>query len=76
MPSTKFNPDAQQEFEDLVSWVKSAQMEPERGKKNRLVCVDKAREERVRPFLVKLGYANVPVKSLFPSSEYQVLNGR
>ncbi|KAJ6016449.1 hypothetical protein N7540_011040 [Penicillium herquei] len=60
MPSTKFNVDAQQDFEDLVKWVKDAQMEPERGKRNRLVCVDKGREEKVRPFLVKLGYAKVP----------------
>ncbi|KAJ6096124.1 hypothetical protein N7486_006870, partial [Penicillium sp. IBT 16267x] len=37
-------------------------MEPEKGKNNLLVCVDKAREAEVRPLLEKLEYANIPVK--------------
>jgi hypothetical protein len=61
MAPTEIKPDALQEFEDLVTWVKDAKMEPEKGHMNKLVCTDKAREAEVRPLLKKLGYANIPV---------------
>ncbi|KAJ5488516.1 hypothetical protein N7539_003406, partial [Penicillium diatomitis] len=48
-------------FTNLASCVHmSAKLEPEKGKKNLLVCVDKARETKVRLLLEKLGYANIP----------------
>ncbi|KAJ5348561.1 uncharacterized protein N7506_001814 [Penicillium brevicompactum] len=61
MPPTEIKTDALQEFNELASWVhRNAKMEPEKGKENKLVCTDKAREAKVRPLLEKLGYANIP----------------
>lgn len=66
MAPTEIKTDALPDLTNLATWVHlSAKMEAEKGKKNLLVCVDKAREAKVRPLLETLGYANIPVKSLF-----------
>jgi hypothetical protein len=65
MPPTQIEGAAFDEIKKLAEWVRqSAKMEPEKGRKDLLVCVEKAREERVRPLLKELGYAYNPVKLL------------
>lgn len=60
--STDIKADALLELEILASWVsQSAEMKEEKGKKNLLTCVDKAREAKARPLLEKLGYATIRV---------------
>ncbi|OQD97650.1 hypothetical protein PENSOL_c011G05008 [Penicillium solitum] len=57
---TDIKADALPELEILASWVsQSAEMKEEKGRKNLLTCVDKAREAKARPLLEKLGYATI-----------------
>ncbi|KAJ5491460.1 hypothetical protein N7539_003027 [Penicillium diatomitis] len=62
MPPIEIKANGLPDLTNLVSWVyMSAKLEPEKRKKNPQFAWIRPRETKVRPFLAKLGYANIPV---------------
>ncbi|KAJ6117950.1 hypothetical protein N7523_005701 [Penicillium sp. IBT 18751x] len=48
------------EVKNLALWVRQAKIKADKLKKNKVMCVDEARETNVRPLLDMLGYTNIP----------------